>query len=457
MSEALPRGWVTVPLRSVGRWAGGGTPSKTEPRYWTNGTIPWVSPKDMKVATLHDTEDHITEEAVGESATRVIEAGSVLIVTRSGILQRILPVAVNAVPVSLNQDMKAITPHDGVDERYLYWMLVWLGDEILRTCTKSGTTVASVEITRLYELPVPLAPLPEQRRIVAALEEHLSALDAAVAGLVRARANVTRYRAAVLDEAVHAGTDALPAGWQWTSLGEISDVQGGIQKQPKRAPVSNHYPFLRVANVHRGRLVLDEVHRIELFGAELSRLRLERGDLLIVEGNGSQSEIGRMAVWDGSIENCVHQNHIIRARPREGVSSEYLAFYWNSPSGARRVQAVASSTSGLHTLSVAKVKGIPVPLPPFEEQQRIVESVGVRMAVADRTLADIDVQRARVARLRQSILQRAFSGSLVSQDPDDEPAGELLARATAKTTPRASAPSSPTGRKRAITPRRAHG
>lgn len=294
--------------------------------------------------------------------------------------------------------------------------------EIERLSTGNQESMRNIGQDRIRAIRLPLAPLPEQRRIVAALEEHLSALDAAVAGLVRARANVTRYRAAVLDEAVHAGTDALPAGWQWTSLGEISDVQGGIQKQPKRAPVSNHYPFLRVANVHRGRLVLDEVHRIELFGAELSRLRLERGDLLIVEGNGSQSEIGRMAVWDGSIENCVHQNHIIRARPREGVSSEYLAFYWNSPSGARRVQAVASSTSGLHTLSVAKVKGIPVPLPPFEEQQRIVESVGVRLAVADRTLDDIDVQRARAARLRQSILQSAFSGGLVPQDPADAPA-----------------------------------
>lgn len=283
-----------------------------------------------------------------------------------------------------------------------------------RARTTAGQT--GVSGGDLRAMPLPLPPLPEQRRIVAALEEHLSALDAAVAGLVRARANIARYRAAVLDEAMHAGEDALPAGWRWTSLGEISEVQGGIQKQPKRAPVSNHYPFLRVANVHRGRLVLDELHRIELFGAELSRLRLVRGDLLIVEGNGSQGEIGRMAVWDGSIENCVHQNHIIRARPRDGVLSEYLAFYWNSPSGARRVQAVASSTSGLHTLSVAKVKGIPVPLPPFEEQRRIVESVGLRLAVADRTLADLDVQRARAARLRQSIFQRAFSGALVPQD-----------------------------------------
>jgi type I restriction enzyme, S subunit len=302
--------------------------------------------------------------------------------------------------------------------------------------TTAGIYKINQQDLNAVEIPVP--PLAEQRRIVAAIEEHLSDLDAAVAALERVRANVRRYRLSVLESASgNTAESKLPAGWKWSTLGELTAIQGGIQKQPKRRPQRNHYPFLRVANVHRGRLVLDDIHRIELFGNELERLRLEAGDLLIVEGNGSPGEIGRMAVWDGSIENCVHQNHIIRARPSGAVTSEFLAAYWNSPSGMRRVQAAASSTSGLHTLSVAKVSRIPVPVPPVGEQCSLVAEAERAGAVADRASRELGVQLARAQRLRQSVLKRAFEGNLVPPDPADEPASVLLDRIRAE---RAAAP-----------------
>jgi type I restriction enzyme, S subunit len=102
--------WPMVPLGDVGRWFGGGTPSKANPKYWTGGTIPWVSPKDMKQPLIDDAQDHITEEAVGESSTNMVEIGSVLVVARSGILQHTLPVAITTRRVALNQDIKAVEP-----------------------------------------------------------------------------------------------------------------------------------------------------------------------------------------------------------------------------------------------------------------------------------------------------------------------------------------------------------
>jgi type I restriction enzyme S subunit len=211
-------------------------------------------------------------------------------------------------------------------------------------------------------------------------------------------------------------------------MANVGRLQGGIQKQPKRRPTRNKYPFLRVANVQRNGLDLSEVHDVELFDGELDHYALAAGDLLIVEGNGSASEIGRLAVWRGLIPNCVHQNHLIRHRPADGVLPDYVAAYWNSPTGSARVLAVASSTSGLYTLSVRKIASLPVPLPPTAEQRRIVAEVDRRLSLADAVERTVAEGTAKGKRLRQAILKRAFEGKLVPQDPNDEPASVLLER-----------------------------
>src|SRR5262249_37446890 len=167
----------------------------------------------------------------------------------------------------------------------------------------------------------------------------------------------------------------LPASWCWASFDQVGETQGGLQKSPSRTPIKNHYPYLRVANVHRGSLDLRELHRFELADEELNRLQLRPGDLLIVEGNGSRTEIGRCALWKGEVENCVHQNHIIRVRPIVEVISKYANVFLNSPVGQSAIQYVASSTSGLYTLSVTKIEQLPLALAPLAEQEAIVEAV----------------------------------------------------------------------------------
>jgi type I restriction enzyme S subunit len=106
----LPKGWTKTTLGEVGHWRGGGTPNKSTTRFWINGTIPWVSPKDMKRPIIDDAEDYITPEAVENSSTQLVPPGSILIVTRSGILKHSLPVAITTRAVAINQDIKAITP-----------------------------------------------------------------------------------------------------------------------------------------------------------------------------------------------------------------------------------------------------------------------------------------------------------------------------------------------------------
>jgi type I restriction enzyme, S subunit len=301
--------------------------------------------------------------------------------------------------------------------RWLMWMLNSPPLRSRMEALQSGTTRKRISRKNLATVELPVPPIQEQIEFAGVIDRHTSRLDAAVAALKRVRANLKRFRAGVLQGAVNGqllGYDS--AIWPWTTLGEVAAIQGGIQKQPKRAPNSNHFPFLRVANVLRGRLDLSEIHRMELFGNELERLRLRPGDLLIVEGNGSPAEIGRMAIWDGAIRDCVHQNHIIRARLQEEVMPKWVELYWNSPNGSSRVLEVASSTSGLYTLSVSKVSRLPLPLPPVAEQTLLVEEVQRRLSVAEEQEHEVEIAIRRAEALRQTILAGAFSGQLVAAD-----------------------------------------
>ncbi|GAB3222549.1 restriction endonuclease subunit S [Spirosoma arcticum] len=137
----IPAHWEVKKLKYVVQQVlGGGTPSTTEKAFW-DGDIPWVSPKDMKVELISSTQDYITELALQNSATTLIPAGSILVVVRSGILKHTLPVAINTLEVTLNQDMKAIVPKAKISNQFLKWLLKGMQKFILTYCSKLGATV----------------------------------------------------------------------------------------------------------------------------------------------------------------------------------------------------------------------------------------------------------------------------------------------------------------------------
>jgi type I restriction enzyme S subunit len=199
------------------------------------------------------------------------------------------------------------------------------------------------------------------------------------------------------------------SAWRLQTINEFCTVQGGIQKTPLRAPVRHHFPYLRVANVQRGRIDIAQLERYELAPDELDRWRLNAGDLLIVEGNGSESEIGRCAIWRGEVDDCVYQNHLMRVRPTGDDAVEYLALYLNSPVGTAHMRRLAITTSGLFNLSVGKIRSIPVELPPPAEQHRIVAKVTELLALCDQLKARIAAARAKHAQLAEALVAQAVA------------------------------------------------
>ncbi|HZZ81421.1 MAG TPA: restriction endonuclease subunit S [Gemmataceae bacterium] len=371
---------------------------------------------------------------------------------------------------------------------FLYWGTI--SNRFSRFYT--GTTIKHLTGAALSRVHFPVAPLNEQRRIVAKIEELFSNLDAGVAALERAKANLKRYRAAVLKAAVDGSLTAewrtkhpnvepasrllerilverrrkweadqlakfaaagkeppknwkakyvepsppdtsnlpeLPNGWCWATLDAVAGVVGGVTKDKKRdgQPGRKEIAYLRVANVQRGFLDLSEIKSIAATEEDIHSLRLQNGDVLFTEG-GDRDKLGRGWVWSDELPECIHQNHIFRARLylRE-MQPRMLSHHGNSFGKEWFIKA-GKQTTNLASINLGILKRFPVPVAPSGEQCQIVAELDERLSVI--TSAEVEVERGfrRAARLRQSILKQAFEGKLVPQDPEDEPASELLAR-----------------------------
>ncbi len=162
------KGWRRTTLGEVCKFRSGGTPSKSVQRYW-RGNIPWVSPKDMKTEIIFDSIDHISREAIDASSTSLIPKDSVLIVVRSGILARIVPIAITGRDITINQDLKALCPDETIDARFLYHLLGSKMDDLLSMVTR-GATVHRLMTDQIRRVDFTLPPMGEQERIVGILD-----------------------------------------------------------------------------------------------------------------------------------------------------------------------------------------------------------------------------------------------------------------------------------------------
>jgi len=200
----IPENWVWCRLNRIGTITGGGTPSMANDEYW-NGNIPWVSPKDMLTDFIHDSEMKITVKGVEESSANIIQEKSIIIVGRSGILKRRLPVAINEVKCTVNQDMKVIIPHIDKMSRYLQFMFRGLEPIILREYVKFGMTVHSLKYNEFAQMPIPIPPIQEQHHIVSKIEQLLNLCDELEQTILQNQKYTQDLLKVALKEALEAG------------------------------------------------------------------------------------------------------------------------------------------------------------------------------------------------------------------------------------------------------------
>lgn len=413
----IPESWTWGRLNYLGQFSSGKTPSMSDAGNW-GGNIPWTTSKDMKSDVIHDSMMHITKKAAGQM--HIYPAGTLLMVVRSGILKRSLPLCILGIDSTINQDLKAFEFYDDQVFQWIYYALKGFEPYILKNLVKRVTTVDSLKFDEFSNLALPFPPLEEQKRIVAKIEELMpfveqyaktstrlntlnasfpdqmkkSILQQAVMGkLVPQNPNdepasvllkkIEEEKQKLIKEGKIKKQKSLPAitedeipfdipeSWEWVRVGAIFDHNTG-KAMNSSAKSSNKLgsvkKFITTSNVYWNRLDLTTVKEMFFSDDELERCTVKKGDLLMCEGG---AYFGRTAIWNLDFDICF-QNHVHRLRSYKDLD---LMFYYYVFYFYRNMNMMKSKGTAMPGLSSATLHEMVVPLPPLEEQQRIVKEI----------------------------------------------------------------------------------
>lgn len=201
-----------------------------------------------------------------------------------------------------------------------------------------------------------------------------------------------------------------PSSWEWQTVDSVLHVTGGItlgRKLTGRKLISK--PYLRVANVQRGHLDLYQIKEIEVPEDEAEKYLLRDGDLLITEG-GDWDKVGRTAIWRSELPECLHQNHVFRAR---AVTTEWeprwAEMYLNAAPARDYFAGSSKQTTNLASINMTQLRGCAFPIPPLAEQHRIVTKVDQLMSLCDKLSAAIQRRNQHSRHLADALVDKALS------------------------------------------------
>lgn len=438
----LPSGWAST--QTIEICAIGEAPIQTGPfgsnlgkNDFTNSGVPVFTIGALGWdGLLRDRFRFVSETKATELASYRLKEGDLLFsrmadVGRVGFVPSDLEGAIfNYHIMRLRLNMEVIDP-----EYFRLYIRGGLTAKIYMDDVSRGATRDGINTKLLAALPVDLAPLPEQRRIVRKLDTLSARTTTARTHLTAIEKLVERYKVGVLGQLFgKSGSDpkptehlwAIPSNWSWKKVKDIGDVGLGRQRSPENHNGPLMRPYIRSANITwRGVDVLD-VKEMNFDEADFERFQLVPGEVLLNEGSGSAKEVGKPAIWRGEIPDCCYQNTVLRVQPRN-CTSEYLYWYFLLTA---RSEGFVGDTKGVNIQHIGKngLANFPIPVPPLDEQREIVGRIETAFAKIDRLAAEAAKALKLVGHLDQRILAKAFAGELVPQEPTDEPAETLLAR-----------------------------
>jgi type I restriction enzyme S subunit len=475
-------------MGEVSEVVGGGTPNTSDSRNFSESGVPWITPADLsgyREKLISRGARSITQQGLDGSGAQLMPEGTVLFSSRAPIGY----VAVAANPVTTNQGFKSFVLKRGLDSNYVYFYLKRARE--LAVSLSSGTTFQEISGAKARLIPIPVAPLAEQGRIVAKIEELFSDLDAGIAALERAKANLVRYRTATLKAAAEGKLTAewrkkhpdvepatkfldrilaerrkkweeeeftrysmagktppknwkekyeqpripdtkelpdLPVGWCWVTL-ELVLQSLGSGTPTTAISTATSRRVLRSSAVRQGSLDTDDYRFLPEDSPHSSDPFIREGDLLFTRLSGSLEYVANCALVPPlGGERLEFPDRLFRGRVVSGLSKEFVQLCFMETGLRRPLERKAKSTAGHQRISLSDLRAFCLPLPPALEQVEITREASRLLSLTEAISESIRLSLRRSSQLRQSTLKLAFEGELVPQDPKDVPAKQLLER-----------------------------
>lgn len=396
----LPNGWEWCKLEDIVSFGGGKTPSMDNKEYWDNGKHLWVTSKDMKCSHITNSLMKITDKALKEMT--IYEKGTLLVVTRSGILRHTLPLSILEKPATVNQDLKTISPHIQELSEYLYIVIKANERFILKEYHKDGTTVDSIDFDKFRCLPIPLAPFAEQKHIIVETKRWFALIDQMEQCKLALPEAIKQAKNKILDLAIHGKlvpqdpndepasellkrinpkaeitcdnghSEKLPQNWCWTKGKFIFSPMKSVR------PTGEMFQYIDIDSIDNTRQAVKEIKVIKTSNAPSRASRYtQEGDVIFSMVRPYLRNIAKI-----SINDCIASTGFYVCRPLDMLHSEYCYYLMISD---YVVCGLNQFMKGDNSPSISKgdIDNWLFPLPPFSEQQRIVAKIEELFSVLD--------------------------------------------------------------------------
>lgn len=435
--------WIETTLDDIAKWGSGGTPKSTIPEYY-DGDIPWLIIGDLNDSYVSTSEKKITELGLKNSSAKWVKADSVLIAMYGSIGK----LGINKIPVTTNQAIAFTqTLYGDIQNKFLFYYLLLCRPKLHKV--GKGGTQKNISQTVLKTIDFPLAPLLEQKVIVAKIEQLFSELDNGVANLKTAKAKLKIYRQAVLKKAFGG---ELTKEWRekqnkqqikkWSEL-ELKEivisVTQGWSPRCLNEPSSNHeeWAVIKTSAIQHNAFLEYENKILPTNLEPRIQHELKEGDILVTRA-GPRNRVGVCCLIENIRPKLINCDKVYRIRlNNEKILNKFFILNINSYEYIQKIDFIKTggNDSGLN-LTQERFLSLELSVPPLEEQNQIVQEIESRLSVCDKIEETIETSLAKSEALRQSILKKAFEGKLLGEQeleniknhPEYESADKLLER-----------------------------
>ncbi len=416
--------WIDATVADVTKYQkAGGTPVATNPDYY-GGDIPFVVIEDITKSSrfLEKTENTLSGQGLLNSAAWLIQEPHILYSMYATVGKPII----NKIACATNQAIIALKENELVDQEFLYYQLLFIKPSVHKFTAQ--TTQSNLNAGVVKRLPI---TYPKNKATQRKIVEILSTIDQTIAHTEALIQKYQQIKAGLMHDLFTRGITSdgqlrppreqapelygetaigwIPREWDIIPLGRISDITSGVTLSSKISlDQTFSVPYLRVANVQDGYLDLSEIKEIKVSQNTLQNLRLETGDVLMNEG-GDFDKLGRGTVWQGEIENCIHQNHVFRVRTDRLLLRPFYLAYWSESDFGKRYFILSSKQStNLASINSTQLKAYPIATPNQEEQERIEN----RINSANNKIKNLKTEIEKLQKQKSGLMQDLLTGKV---------------------------------------------